>query len=322
MKHRWIALLLAFSLLTGTVACAKRAGTKNANYASSAPAYYEGGYSYTEESAADAYYPAEMPEPTESKAVNTSGSGRNTMPLEADRKLIRDANLSIETKEFDTLIEKLQNQIGAIGGYVESMNESGNSYRSSGRRHAYIYARVPAEELDAFLSTVDGLGNVIQKGMSTRDVTASYVDMESRLKVLETEKDSLQKIMANAATTTEMLETQSRLYDVIEEIEAYEAQKRSYDNLIAYSTVSIDIQEVIELTPQPEETRWEELSRRFMQSLGDLGEAIVDFGIGFVVALPWILVIGAAGTVVFLAVFLPIRAKNRKRHAMKDNQTK
>ena len=321
MKHRWIALLLTFALLTGMVACARSAGTKNANYVASAPAYYEGGASYTEDSAAEAYYPAEMPASAESKAVATSSSGRNAMPLEADRKLIRDANLTIETKEFDALIENLQNQIGAIGGYVESMNESGNSYRSSGRRFAYIYARIPAEKLDAFLSTADGLGNVIQKGMSTRDVTASYVDMESRLKVLETEKESLQKIMANAATTTEMLETQSRLYDVIEEIEAYEAQKRSYDNQIAYSTVSIDIQEVIELTPQPEETRWEELSRRFTQSIGDLGEAIVDFGIGFVVALPWILVIGAAGAIVFLIIFLPVRAKKRKRHTQKTDET-
>ena len=141
--------------------------------------------------------------------------------------------------------------------------------------------------------------------------------MESRLKVLETEKDSLQKIMANAATTTEMLEVQSRLYDVIEEIEAYEAKKRSYDSLIAYSSVSINIQEVIELTPAPEETRWQELSRRFTQSLGDLGEAIVDFCIGFVVALPWLLVIGVVFGGIFLAIFLPIRNKSRKKKAAK-----
>ena len=321
MKYKWIAFATAVLLLITAIGCA-RSSSKNAAYAPE-PAYYsmdEGALYDT----AEMEYSYEAPAmAAESKAaVNTSGAGRSAMPMEQDRKLIRDANLSIETKEFDALVENLQQQIGAFGGYVESMSESGNSYRSSGRRYAYIYARVPADQLDAFMSTVDGMGNVIQKGMSTRDVTSSYVDMESRLKVLETEKESLQKIMASAATTTEMLETQSRLYDVIEEIESYEAQKRSYDSLIAYSTVSIDIQEVIELTPQPEETRWEELKRRFTQSLGDLGEAIVDFGIGFVVALPWILVIGAVGAIVFLAIYLPIRAKNRKRRAQKANETK
>lgn len=321
MKYRWIAFVTAALLLIAAIGCA-RLSSKNAAYAPE-PAYYamdEGAfYDVTE---AEYYYETPAMAEESKAAVNTSGSGRSAMPMEQDRKLIRDANLSIETKEFDVLVENLQQQIGAFGGYVESMSESGNSYRSSGRRYAYIYARVPADKLDAFMNTVDGMGNVIQKGMSTRDVTSSYVDMESRLKVLETEKESLQKIMASAATTTEMLETQSRLYDVIEEIESYEAQKRSYDSLIAYSTVSMDIQEVIELTPQPEETRGEELKRRFTQSLGDLGEAIVDFGIGFVVALPWILVIGAVGTVIFLAIYLPIRAKNRKRRAQKANETK
>lgn len=317
MKHRWIAFFAAFLLLMSAVGCAQKSSSKSAY----AP---EPDYSMAEGAAYDTadYYYESPAMAQESKAVATSVSGRNSMPLETDRKLIRDANLSIETKEFDALIENLQNQIGSFGGYVESMNESGNSYRSSARRNAYIYARVPAEKLDEFLSTVDGMGNVIQKGISTRDVTSSYVDMESRLKVLETEKESLQKIMASAETTTEMLETQARLYDVIEEIEAYEAQKRSYDSQIAYSSVSINIQEVIELTPQPEETRWEELTRRFTQSLGDLGEAIVDFGIGFVVALPWILVIGAVGAVIFLAIYLPIRAKSRKRRAKKAAEEK
>ncbi len=255
---------------------------------------------------------AEAPMASEAK-VATSTSGRETVQQEIGRKLIRDANLTIETKEFDSVIPSLQDQVAAFGGYIESMNESGNSYRSTSRRYAYLSARVPSEQLDAFLNVIDGLGNVVQKGMSTRDVTSSYVDIESRLAVLQTEKESLQKIMANAATTTEMLETQSRLYDVIEEIEAYEAQKRTYDSLISYSTVSINVQEVIELTPAPEETRWEELTRRFTQSLGDLGEAIVDFCIGFIVALPWLLVIGAFLGLIFLAIFLPIRHRNKKR---------
>ena len=265
----------------------------------------------------------EVEAPMESEAkVATTVSGRESIQQEIGRKLIRDADLTIETKAFDTLIPSLQDQVAAFGGYLESMSESGNSYRSSNRRYAYLSARVPSDRLDEFLNVVDGLGNVVQKGMSTRDVTSSYVDIESRLAVLQTEKESLQKIMANAATTTEMLETQSRLYDVIEEIEAYEAQKRTYDSLISYSTVSINVQEVIDLTPAPEETRWEELTRRFTQSLGDLGEAIVDFCIGFIVALPWLLVIGAFLGAIFLAIFLPIRRRNKKRREKAEKEAK
>lgn len=314
-------------MLAALVACSAKSSARESSYAAE----------YSSGAGMKAAYDAPMMAEDEASmmgdyespvAVNTSASvmkGDDEALLDATaRKLIRDANLTVETKEFEQLLTSLDEQIRSMGGYVESMSQSGNSYRnarSGYNRYAYFTARIPANRLDAFLNVVDGLGNVTSKGVSTRDVTSSYVDIESRLKVLETEKESLQKIMAAAETTTDMLETQSRLYDVIEEIEAYEAQKRTYDSLISYSTVSINVQEVVDLTPAPEETRGEELARRFTTSLGDLGEAIVDFCIDFLVALPWLLVIGGVLTGIFLAIFLPLRHKAKKRKAAKEAKT-
>ena len=318
MKRKIIALSLAIVLAIACIACSARA--------SSAP-------SYATKSMYDDYYyePAEMNMAdttayAEESGVRMSSSSSDTIgeqvPQEVGRKLIRDASLTIETKTFDALIPELQSRIATFGGYIESMNESGNSYQNTSYRRAYFTVRIPADQLDAFLEQVDGIGNVTNKSLSTRDVTSAYVDVESRLKVLQTEKESLERIMAAAETTADMLETQSRLYDVIEEIEVYEAQKRTFDSLISYSTVTISVQEVLELTPAKEETRWEELTRRFTASLADLWEAIIDFCIGFIVALPWLLVIGAVGGCIALAIVLPIRAKAKKRKAAKEADKK
>ncbi len=315
MKRKYLAIILAAVFVLASIACS----SGSARRAETAPASAYGGYasnskaanqmSWASDEAVEA--PMEMEEDYSFTTASQSG-GLQSVSAESARKLIRDADLSVETKEFDQIIPAIEQQVAGVGGYIESMNESGNSYRSNNYRYAYIGARIPADRLDEFLNVVDGLGNVTNKNLSTRDVTSNYVDIESRLAVLETEKESLQNIMKNADTTVDMLETQSRLYDVIEEIESYEAQKRTYDSLVSYSTVSINVQEVVDLTPVKEESRWEELVRRFTTSLGDLGDAIVDFGIGFVVALPWILVIGGVSTAIFLAIFLPIRAKVRK----------
>ena len=312
--RKWIAVLIALCVAAGCIACS--AG-RNSSASYSSDDYY-----YEPTAMSDEYY--------ESAKTASGAASRNelvaeeseTVPQESGRKLIRDASLTIESKNFDEIMPQFEQQIKAHGGYLESMNESGNSYRSSSYRSAYLVARIPSDNLDAFLSVADGLGNVTQKTLSTRDVTSTYVDIESRLKVLETEKESLQNIMASASTTEEMLATQSRLYDVIEEIEAYEAQKRTFDSLISYSTVSISVKEVVELTPAKEETRGEELARRFKSSIENLGEALVDFGIGFIVAAPWLLVIGAIGGIIAVAFILPIRASKKKRRQKKEVEQK
>ena len=310
MKKNVFAFALALIVAFACIACSGSSASYATREAPQAVGYY-GDEAWAEE---EAYYTGA------SKSVNTtttaaSGSYANEqVPQEVGRKLIRDASLTVETKQYDEMLPQLEQQIAANGGYIESMNENGNSYNSKSYRRAYFTARIPADRLDAFLSEVDGLGNVTNKSLSTRDVTSQYVDVESRLAVLQTEKESLERIMAAAETTTDMLETQSRLYDVIEEIESYEATKRTYDSLISYSTVNISVQEVIELTPAKEETRWEELSRRFTTSLADLWEAIIDFCIGFVVALPWLLVLGAFFGGIALAIILPIRAKVKKKN--------
>lgn len=325
MKKRFLYFIIAVIIAISCIACSGNSG--KADYT----AAYDSNY-YYEPAAAEMAYDEEArtggfginSSAQNAKAASTSNS-TNNMPDESARKLIRDANLTVETKEFDNLINSLEGQIRSFGGYIESMSQSGNSYSYSSysktsHRYANVHARIPADQLDAFLSVMDGMGNVTHKGLSTRDVTSTYVDIESRLKVLNTEKDSLERIMASAENTTEMLEVQSRLYDVIEEIESYEARKRTYDSLISYSSVDISIEEVVELTPVKEETRWEELTRRFTSSLGDLGDAVVELGIGLVVALPWLLVFGGITTGIVLAIVLPIRAKNRKRRAKQKKE--
>lgn len=308
MKKKLFAFAVAALLAVSVIACSAQVKSSEASRS----------YAAEEATMDEAYFDGEyMTMNTSGAKVAGSGVGTGSERIEQEvsRKLIRDASVTLETKAYDEMLPALEQQVATFGGYIESMNEYGNSYSSKNYRTANFTVRIPADQLDAFLNVVDGIGNITRKSISTRDVTSQYVDVESRLKVLNTEKESLERIMASAETTVDMLETQSRLYDVIEEIESYEATKRTYDALISYSTVSISVQEVIELTPAKEETRGEELARRFRTSLEDLGEAVVDFGIGFVVALPWLIVFGVVFGGIFLAIFLPVRASIKKKKA-------
>lgn len=100
-----------------------------------------------------------------------SGSGLSPSPDigspgEAGRKLIRDVSMNVEARDFDGVLSQITDQVGELGGYVESSDVSGvsvDSYGGSQQRHADIRARIPADRLDRFVETVESAGNVTSK---------------------------------------------------------------------------------------------------------------------------------------------------------------
>ena len=104
--------------------------------------------------------------------------------------------------------------------------------------------RIPAQQLDAFLSSVSEVSNVISRNDSVSDVTLQYVDMESHKKALTAEQDRLLELLEQAESVEDIITIESRLSDVRYQIESMESQLRTLQNQVSYSTVYLDIQEV------------------------------------------------------------------------------
>ena len=81
-------------------------------------------------------------------------------------------------------------------------------------------------------------------------MTLDYVDVESRKKMLETEQQRLLELLETAESLDDILTIESRLTEVQYELDSKESQLRTYDNQIDYSTVYLDIDEVVRYTPQ------------------------------------------------------------------------
>ena len=111
-----------------------------------------------------------------------------------------------------------------------------------------------------------------------RDVTTSYVDSEKHLEALRTEQDALLEILSKATTVEDIITVQDRLTHVRYQIESYESTLRSYDDQIALSAVSLNINEVERETQIKEKPFGEEVSRRFHESLQDVGSGFKSFG--------------------------------------------
>ncbi len=106
-------------------------------------------------------------------------------------KIIRHVRMVAETREFDLVLAEMRLTVTQLmGGYEESVNIVGRSYNSSDtyRRSANLVFRIPAENLDAFLSNVRGHINVVNQTSESTNVTTQYYDIQSRISVLESEK--------------------------------------------------------------------------------------------------------------------------------------
>ncbi|SCP96671.1 DUF4349 domain-containing protein [Anaerobium acetethylicum] len=241
-----------------------------------------------------------------------AGGSDGLVNYAAGRKLIRNAYLNIETKEFDSFMNSLSARIESVAGYVEKSQVSGSSYQYASNRYASITARIPNDRLDDFIATVGEMGNVTRKEITTDDVTLAYVDVESHKKSLVTEQERLLVLLEKAEELEDIIAIETRLSDVRYQLEYMESQIRTYDNLIAYSTVAMNISEVERITPAEEQNIWEKIKTGFLESLYNIGAGFRDFAVWFITSLPYIAV-----WAVIIAVIAVIFRKIRKKQWLK-----
>lgn len=212
--------------------------------------------------------------------------------VDSGRKLIKNVEMDIETKEYDALNNALHTKLAEVKGYVQSAVHYGVNYDSTDRRSNRIVVRVPSESLNEFVTAISGMGNVVKKTENVEDVTLSYIDVESRKKVLLTEQERLIALLERADSLENIIVLEQRLSEVRQQIESYEQQLRSLDNRVSYSTVTMDITEVEIMTSVQPKNVWERMSSGFMQNLSRVSDGLVDLAVLFVAYLPFILLVG------------------------------
>lgn len=231
------------------------------------------------------------------------------------RKIIETVRLSVQTKTYDTLMQDLENKIASLGGYVETSQITGREMDSNSRRWAEMTVRIPSDKSADFTGFVSENSVVISKSVDTDDVTLSYVDMESRVKALEMEKEALESLLANAANVTEIMNVRQNLTDVIYEIESNKTRLRTYDNLVDYTTVHLNIHEVERVSVVEKQGTWQKIGTNLKNNFQDVWEGFVNTFVFAVSSLPYLIPIGIA-VLVLWGIFAI--AGKRRRKAKKD----
>ena len=315
MKKKVLACVLSGILAVSIFGCGSKSMMATESAVADSAAYddmaYDSGYDTTESASA---------EEAGSGAV-TSENGIEEVQ-ETDRKLIRNVNLSLQTKEFDTVLENMSQKVKDLGGYIQDSSVWGSSSDYSSSRSASYTLRIPSDKLDEFIDVVETLGNVTYKYESVDDVTLRYVDVESHKKSLETEQERLLALLEKAENVEDIITIENRLSDVRYELENYESQIRLLDNQIDYSTVYVDISEVSRVTDTGKQGFFEEVASRFSDSVYVVLMGLRGFAIGILGSLPILVVWGVilAVVVILLRKFVFKKSKKNKKNTDQTNE--
>ena len=253
------------------------------------------------------------------------GEDTATEKVEENRKIIKTVDETVQTDAYDDFIVSLKETVNQCSGYIENASYSGNSYYDKySSRTAYFVIRIPADKLDTFTAGVDSMAVVTSYNEGIRDVTMTYIDIDSRITVLEAEEKALLDILSKADTVNSMLSVRSQLNNVQSDLASLRAQKKALDDKISYSTVNLRVNEVRVVTVTDNPTFFEEVKAEFTENLYDIGQGFRDFGVWFLGNILYLLMFAAFCVAAFFVIRKLMKDSNRRleeRRAQYENSS-
>ena len=200
MKKRLLPLFLA--LLLSLSACGSSSGG-TANSAAAGDASADNGWA---EAAMD--------------AADTAG-GADFSAVRRNAKLILNADLSLETQDFEKSAADIEKMTAEAGGYIESSG----TYGDTGSRSANYTLRVPQEKFEQFYAQLGENMHVVSRSRSSEDVTEQYTDIETRLATLQTKHERLLSLLEKADKMEDIISLENALADCEYEIDSLTGSK-------------------------------------------------------------------------------------------------
>lgn len=229
----------------------------------------------------------------------------------ADHLIVRNGSLSIvaaDTRLARQQVQSLVAEMAPEGAYVVSSSES--SDQDDEMPAILMSLRVPAGRFDETMQRLADLGErVNRRDENSADVTEEYVDLAARLESLETARQRLLGILAEAEKAEDLLKIESLLTQREAEIEALKGRMQYLQGVARLSAIQLELLPSLLSQPLPT-SGWEpaetvrRAADRLVEDLRRLADAAITFSI---VSLPGLLV---AGLVVY-GVWRWLRRKTR-----------
>ncbi len=210
----------------------------------------------------------------ENEDTSPSGGIANFDP----NKIIYSGNVTMYTDDYKETSDQIIAYTNGVGGFVQyaSYQANNDSYYDY-TAYGYLQIRVPVDQFDAALASIENFGEVTSSSLSSVNVSQEYHNYQSELESYKIQEERLLSYLSEADNISDMLTIESELSRVRTQIDYLTTILQSYDNQIDYSTIYITMyeQEVSTISvSSPFSTIWQDIKRGFISSINFLFQAI------------------------------------------------
>lgn len=195
---------------------------------------------------------------------------------EWNKKIIKTALLNIEVKEYNTFNKKVLQAANQFGGYIADEQQNETDYKIEN----ILTIKVPVDQFQTavdFLTT--GEGKINEKKITSEDVTTQYVDTRSRLEAKRAARMRYLDFLKQAKNMEEILQVQSEIDEIQEEIESAAGRVNYLSNASAMSTIHLTYYQILNATAKDSDDPgfFKEIKNAFISGWKGLGEVVVGF---------------------------------------------
>jgi hypothetical protein len=296
-RYRILAFILVLVLVLAGCSSSRQNGVAPAE-----PGRDEGYFDKGSGSGGDA-----APQPVPPYTEDRDGSYGN-----AEQRLIRTAQLSLDVQNLDSSLDEIMSITRAAGGFVSQSSISG----ADESRRAYLTIRVPSLKLEQVLNDIEATGKRTYRETGSQDVTLQYVDLDARIRNAERQEERLLSILEKAETIEELLLLEQELARVRGNLESMTAEFRYLSDRVDFASLSVSLRETPTASPTITGSGLKGVWQRGIAGLVNTINAMVtslgNFMVFILSAFPYLLLLTGIGYAVALVLKKILAARRSK----------
>ena len=218
------------------------------------------------------------------------------------KKIIKDGRMGLKVDDLEKTKSEIDTFVRSSKGYYANESLANTDDESSWQ----LKIRIPSANLEKFILKIEsGAGQITYKEIDARDVTAEFIDLETRLANKRNYLKRYNELLKQAKTVKDILEIEEKTRLIEEEIESAEGRLKYLSDLVDFSTLDLKVTQEKEFKFSSKSH--DKFGERFKQSVSNGWNGLVGFTLLMFQLWPlWII----------LSILLPVWRRFKKRRSI------
>lgn len=192
-----------------------------------------------EELIATADTAAASPGPQKEENDKPVPQGKTDIPepkADWNKKIIKTATVKLELNDYKKYNEQVRLSVKQFGGYIATEEQTQSEYQIEN----IVTIKVPVDKFEEAMNALPGNeAKVMERRITSEDVTSEYVDIKSRLASRKQVLAKYLEFLRQSKNMEEMLQVQNEINEIQENIESAAGRAQYLSHSAAFSTINL-----------------------------------------------------------------------------------